>query len=161
MNRNGVRLINNWSAAWENVPSDMCAQRRLRLACAFAQSDQNLRSAHEETLHPWLSKNHQWRFWSDCAFAQADLNLRWARMYGGKFSDVAAHLMSGERAMSYAAAIWYIWLILKKLLYNLFSEFHWYISDEKCPFVISEQHRSSLVSTSSVFWYIQQNLIIM
>ena len=41
---------------WENVPSDMCAQRRLRSACAFAQSDQSLRCSHEETSLFWLSK---------------------------------------------------------------------------------------------------------
>ena len=33
---------------------DMCAQRRLKSACAFAQSD--LHRLHKETLHPWLSK---------------------------------------------------------------------------------------------------------
>ena len=41
-----------WAATWEKVPSVMCAQRRLK----SAQSDQSLRWAHEETLHPWLSK---------------------------------------------------------------------------------------------------------
>ena len=30
----------------ENTPSVMCAQRRFKSACAFAQSDQNLRWAH-------------------------------------------------------------------------------------------------------------------
>ena len=40
--------------AWENVPSDMCAQRRLRSACAFAQSDLSLRCSHEEILNPWI-----------------------------------------------------------------------------------------------------------
>ena len=39
----------------ENLPSDMCAQRRLRSACASAQSDQSLRCSHEETLHTWVS----------------------------------------------------------------------------------------------------------
>ena len=38
--------------------SDMCAQRRLKSDCASAQSDQSLRCAHEETLHPCLSKMH-------------------------------------------------------------------------------------------------------
>ena len=43
----------------ENVPSDMCAQRRFRSACAFAQSDQNL---------PWGA------FWiaTDTKFLNAD-----------------------------------------------------------------------------------------
>ena len=38
----------------ENVPSDMCAQRRFRSACAFTQSDQNLHWSHfwnAELLH--------------------------------------------------------------------------------------------------------------
>ena len=30
----------------ENVPSDMCAQRKFRSACVFAQSDQNLLRVH-------------------------------------------------------------------------------------------------------------------
>ena len=34
----------------------MCAQRRLKSACASAQSDQGLRYPHEETLHSWLTK---------------------------------------------------------------------------------------------------------
>ena len=33
----------------------LCAQRRLRSAWAFAQSDQHLRSQHEESLDPYLS----------------------------------------------------------------------------------------------------------
>ena len=40
----------------ENLPSDTCAQRRIRSACASAQSDQSLRYPHEETLASWLSK---------------------------------------------------------------------------------------------------------
>ena len=54
------------------------------------QSHQSLRCPHEETLHPWLSKNRQWRFWSDCAYAQSDQNHRWAHMSKGTFSVVAA-----------------------------------------------------------------------
>ena len=34
----------------------MFAQRRLKSACASAQSDQSLRCLHEENLHPWLTK---------------------------------------------------------------------------------------------------------
>ena len=32
-----------WAATSENVPADMCAKRRFRSACAFAQTDLNLR----------------------------------------------------------------------------------------------------------------------
>ena len=42
----------------ENVPSDMCALRRLNSACACAQSDQSLHFLHEGALFPWLSKKH-------------------------------------------------------------------------------------------------------
>ena len=42
----------HWSAASENVPTDMYVQRRLESACASAQSDSNLRCPHEMTLHP-------------------------------------------------------------------------------------------------------------
>ena len=41
----------------ETYPLDMCAQRKLKTACTSAQTDQCLRYPHEETLHPWLSKN--------------------------------------------------------------------------------------------------------
>ena len=44
------------AATWENVPSDMCAQRRLKSACASAQTDQSLRCPQEECLHPGLLK---------------------------------------------------------------------------------------------------------
>ena len=41
------------AALWENIPSDMCAKRRLPLNCASAQC---ICCPHEETLHSWLSK---------------------------------------------------------------------------------------------------------
>ena len=49
----------SWAAMRENVPSDMCVRRKLKSACASAQSDQSLRRPHERTLHPWLSKMRQ------------------------------------------------------------------------------------------------------
>ena len=49
-------VINIRTSPSEKVPSHMCAQRRLRSACASAQSDQSLRCPREESLHPWLSK---------------------------------------------------------------------------------------------------------
>ena len=45
---------------------------------------------YEESLHPWLSKVAQWRFWSA---AQSDLNLRWAHMSKLTFPDVAVLLI--------------------------------------------------------------------
>ena len=61
------------SSMSENIPSDMCAQRRFRSACAFAQSDQNLHWAHF-----WTAKDAKFLHvdnedWSECADAQADL----------------------------------------------------------------------------------------
>ena len=71
----------------------MWNQQRLNSACASAQSDQSFRYPHEETLHAWLCKLHQWRFWSDCAFcanALADLNPRWAYMSEGTFFAIVS-----------------------------------------------------------------------
>ena len=39
---NSLTYNNIWAGMSENVLSDICAQRRFRSACAFAQSDQNL-----------------------------------------------------------------------------------------------------------------------
>ena len=81
---------------WDDVSHDMtkptewvCAQRRLRSAWAFAQSDQSFRCAHEESLGPYLPiawvltypLSAQWRLWSDWADGQADLSLRWAHTH--------------------------------------------------------------------------------
>ena len=51
----------NWSITllavmWENVPSDLCTQRRLKSACTSAQSDQSLHFHREEIFHPCLPK---------------------------------------------------------------------------------------------------------
>ena len=45
---------NIWAASWQNQQNGMCAQWRLRSARASAQSHQNLRCPHEETLGPQL-----------------------------------------------------------------------------------------------------------
>ena len=50
-----LQMQQYWTATWENVPSDMSTQQRLKLTCTSAQSGQSLRCLHEETLHPWLS----------------------------------------------------------------------------------------------------------
>ena len=66
------------------VPSDMCAQRRLKSDCA-------------STLTAWRNfaslaiQNAQWRFWLDRRHEQADMNFHWAHMSGGTFSEGAAH----------------------------------------------------------------------
>ena len=58
-----------YESARENVPSDICVQRRLKSACASAQSDQRLHCPHEETLHSWRPLGTQ------CA--QSDQSLRY------------------------------------------------------------------------------------
>ena len=39
------KQLNIWANAWQNLQNGMCAQRRLRSACASAQSDHSLRCA--------------------------------------------------------------------------------------------------------------------
>ena len=76
----------------ENVPSDMCAQRRFRSAGEFAQSDQSLHCPHDETLQPQAFKVHTLDLIS--ANVQADLNLRWEYMSECTLSDVKANILS-------------------------------------------------------------------
>ena len=70
-----------WAAALQNQQNGHCVQRRHRLVCASAQSDQSLRCPHEEKLGPQLSieRTAKCEDWSDWAGAQADLSLRWAQ----------------------------------------------------------------------------------
>ena len=58
--------------------TDMCAQRRLRSACTFVQSDQSLRCPLEDILYHWLSnmrtvkiliKLRECACWSESSFA--------------------------------------------------------------------------------------------
>ena len=77
-----------WAATSGNVPSHMCAQRRLRSALVRSPiSDLVVRM--EILGYP---KCAQWRFRSDCTNAQADLNLRQAHMSEGILSDVAVYI---------------------------------------------------------------------
>ena len=48
---------NDLNRTWENIPSDMCAQRRLKSAFASAQSDQILRCTHEKNFASLTSQN--------------------------------------------------------------------------------------------------------
>ena len=47
-----IDKTSKWATSWQNQQDGMCAQQRLRSACAFAESDQSLRCPHEETLDP-------------------------------------------------------------------------------------------------------------
>ena len=60
-----------WVGAHHFLQDCMCAQRRLRSACASAQPDQHLQTSK-------ASSSWQQRLWSACAEAQADLSLRGA-----------------------------------------------------------------------------------
>ena len=73
----------------ENVPSDMCAQQRIKSAFVCMQSDQSLHCPHEETLHT-LSKMHPLKILIRLHNAQADLNLCWVHLSKGIFSDLVA-----------------------------------------------------------------------
>ena len=43
-----------WAASWQNQQNGMYAQRRLRSAWAFAQSDESFHCPHEGSLGPYL-----------------------------------------------------------------------------------------------------------
>ena len=66
-----ILVTSNWAATSGNVPSDMCAQKRLKPACASAQADKSHRCPHKKKLCiTAIQKCAQWRFWSDCANAK-------------------------------------------------------------------------------------------
>ena len=54
----GLHQKKVYATRWENIPSDICTQWRLKSSCPSSQSDQSLHCLHEETLHLWLSKMH-------------------------------------------------------------------------------------------------------
>ena len=89
-----------WAAMWENVPSDMSAQRRLKSACA-------VRSVFVVRIKNFTSltvqKCAQWRFWSDCANAQAALNFHWAHRSD---TDAAAHFLTLWLILFISGLIW-------------------------------------------------------
>ena len=68
------------------MPFDICAQRRFRLACAFAHFNQNLHCAHFDSQGRKVSSCGQ-RL-SVCMDAQVDLCLLWAVMPDGTVSHV-------------------------------------------------------------------------
>ena len=74
-----------------NEPSDMCAQRRFRSACAFAQADQNLHWANFGKSRCKFPLCRQRRLCSDGADDYIDLSLYWTHMSEGTLSHIAAH----------------------------------------------------------------------
>ena len=70
-----------WAASWQNQQNGMCAQRRLRSAWAYAQSDQSLLSAWRKLgslATYWALSEDGWKTKAD---DQADLSLRWAQSH--------------------------------------------------------------------------------
>ena len=83
----------NWAVTGENVPSDLCAQRKFKSICATAQSDHSHRFPHDKKCILGYPKCTQRRFWSDCVNAQADLNeYLLAHKSKATFPDVAVQL---------------------------------------------------------------------
>ena len=70
-----------WAAKWEDLRYTMCAQRRLRSACAWAQSDQRLRCPPDETLDLWLPTESP---------GKTPIRLRGYAGYGGRTSLYSA-----------------------------------------------------------------------
>ena len=90
----------------KRVPYDICAKRRLKSACAFAQSDESLRCPLKETASLAISKCTQWRFRSDSANAQADLNLHWEHMSKGTFpTHGSSNLDVAKQSHSHSPAV--------------------------------------------------------
>ena len=81
-------FIEMWAATWKNVPSDMCAQERLKSAYAsmLHVSDHSSLSARKKTVS--LAMQNAPSEDSDQT-AQANLKLHLAHVYEGTFSDVA------------------------------------------------------------------------
>ena len=73
-----MRLHCLWTAAWENVPSDMWVKQILKATCASA----SVWSVFVVRMKKprCLSKIAPSEDWSDCANVQSYLNLRWTYM---------------------------------------------------------------------------------
>ena len=102
----------------ENIPSDMLAHRRLKLACASTQSDQSPRYPYEATLHLWVSQMLPGN-------AQADLTLHWAHMSEGTFSNVVVIISHYETTLIQIYRKFYLqtpkFFRIKTLIFFLFQ----------------------------------------
>ena len=72
---------------WDNILSDMCIQWQISLHILIS-----LCCLHDESLHPWLSKMHPVKIWSDCVNVHAHQNPHWAPMPKDMFLGVAARM---------------------------------------------------------------------
>ena len=53
-----LMYIKSWASAWDFQQCGMCHQQRLKSACAYAQSDQSLRSSPEYSMNVKLLTEH-------------------------------------------------------------------------------------------------------
>ena len=67
-------------AAQQNQQNDLRAQRRLKSALAFAQSDHSLRCPHERSIRSLATHSVLSEDWSDWEDTEADLSLGWAHI---------------------------------------------------------------------------------
>ena len=74
------------AATFENVPTDMCAQWRLKSSRTSAQPDQSLRCLHAATLYHWLSKLRP-------GTVLIRLRKWWPRISEGTLTDVAVRII--------------------------------------------------------------------
>ena len=144
------------AATWENVPFHMCAQRRFKSACAFAQSDQSLRCPHEETLHLGYLKYGQWRFWSDFANAQADLNLCWAHMSEGRTCPrvqfLTLSLIPYARPIrQYYRFAHFVYTYILKDHFHLYEKIFIHLKGDKCSLQLC-MHRVLIKLNINVMW---------
>ena len=133
----GVRAIevllyclNIWAATWENVLFDMCAQRRLKSACASAQTDKSLRCSHDQTFHPWLSK-----------MRPVKILIRLRECADWSESSLGAHV---RRYVFWVCGsiLWYQFQILYNVMTDAFSQnwtFWWNLTSKICELRCSDQ----------------------
>ena len=116
----------------ENVLSDMCAQRRFRSACAFAQSDQNLHWAHFGLTRMWsffLLKTKALISLRDCAgWFESSLGAHVRRYVFGRcrsydcynWQDIGKLGLSWKRLITDMMKEWYT-AVAQRVVMKVFS----------------------------------------
>ena len=98
----------------KKATSDMCVKRRLKSACASAQSDQSLYCPHEETLHPWLSKMRPLKILirlCECAnWSEASLGAH-VLLWNHAYSNIFKKFTTINRKTSEKNLIFFIFLL--------------------------------------------------
>ena len=88
-----------WAGTSENVPPEMCAQRRFRWAMHSHSQIRIFTGCIFNSQGCKVSSRGQRRLWSDCEDAHTDLSLHWVRMSKGMFSHTAYHLILYDMQM--------------------------------------------------------------